>query len=342
MQPINLDGLAKYLGPGTGGLWMGEQQKNAMQESELSQAKSLEDIFKAQQDREHNAQMNPLKVEHQKGLNARQPVDLEGAILGNKEKQTKLDRDQFANFVKDLANMDPRVVGVADRAAYMDDVAKRNNVPTDHPMYQIALQAHAKGPEAFQMFRDSFTVSPETQYRETQANARTDRANDRMEANTKLIQETQERIRREDREMKLRIAEMRAKEGREAEAKLNYSQAMTAYTRAADAAEMAGDVEGAAQLRQRAQLMAQMDIAKAAAGQNTPKAGGVELPPGAGVTQRPPQPVPTVPPLNPQAGAAPAAPTQAPQTQRNIPVGAKSKTKDGRSVTWDGTGWKFD
>jgi hypothetical protein len=100
MQPINLDGLAKYLGPGTGGLWMGEQQKNSMQESELSQAKSLEDIFKAQQDREHNAKMNPLKEQFQQGLNARQPADLESVLLGNKEKTAKPAEDKKPKAAK--------------------------------------------------------------------------------------------------------------------------------------------------------------------------------------------------------------------------------------------------
>lgn len=301
MNPIGLDGLAQFLGPGTGGLWMGEQQRNAMQESELNQQKTLEDLFKAKQQREHDAQMNPLRVQHQQGVNARQPVDLEGAVLGNQEKATKIKRQQYSDFLDDLSKMDPEVVGVADRAEFLNGIAQRNGIPVDHPMYAVALQAHAKGPEGWKKFREAVSVGGETRFKEEGAMAR-----DTLQRNTQREiaagnNRTQLEIANIRRDQALQVAKAKADAGKDAEGKKNYAQAFTAYVQAADAAEQAGDAQSAAQYRQRAQLMLEADAAVRGAAQNTPKAGGMQLTPDSGIQQRPPQPLPQVAPPQPQA-----------------------------------------
>lgn len=322
MQPIGLDGLAPFLGPGTGGLWMGEQQRNAMQESELNQQKTLADIARMKQEQEHNAQMNPLRVQHQQGVNARQPVDLEGAVLGNQEKQDKLDKKKYQDFLDDLQKMDPQSVGMADRAGFLNDISKRHNIPVDHPMYELALKAHAQGPQGWEKFRQAFGVSSETQFREGQANARTDRSNDRMEANTKLIQETQERIRLEDREAKIRIAEMRLQEGKKEAQLKNYSMAAIHFRGAAQAAEQAGEVEKARELYAESARMEQLDLAMRQAGANAPGKQPLQVP------GMPPRAAPpALPQPGPNVNAMPGVPTQ-PQG----PVQKWGRGPDGKPV----------
>lgn len=279
MQPVGLDGLAQFLGPGTGGLWMGEQQRNAMQESELGQQRTIADIARMKQEQEFNQQMNPLKIEQQQNINKRAPVELEGLELGNQEKKDKLKKSQYADFLTALSTeMDPSIVGMADRAAILNDIAKRTGVEPGHPMYEVALKAHAAGPEAFKRLQEAIGVSPETRYREAQANARTDRSNDRMERNTQLIQETQERIRREDREAKLKIAEMRVQEGKKAEQLKNYEMAAIHFRGAAIAAQDAGDVEKARFYFAESARNEQLHQLAKAAGANAPGRQPMEIP----------------------------------------------------------------
>ena len=74
MQPVDLSTIAQNLGPGTGGLWLGEQQKNAMQESQLNQQNTLEQIAASQQNRAIQNQKTPLELERMRGENSLYPV----------------------------------------------------------------------------------------------------------------------------------------------------------------------------------------------------------------------------------------------------------------------------
>ena len=173
MGPVDTSGLAQYLGPLTGGGFMGEQQRNAMQESEIQQRRGLEEILTQQQNRDITRQKLPGELEMQtqnvlfkKGEIAKQGTDAEAA-------QKKLKKEDYQEFLDGLTQMNPQAVGVADRAEYLNDLSKRTGIPVDHPMYKIALQAHAGGPKVWDEFSKAFKVSPETRYKEEQSNART-------------------------------------------------------------------------------------------------------------------------------------------------------------------------
>jgi hypothetical protein len=99
MTPIDTSGLAKYLGPGTGGLWMGEQQRNAMQESQINQQKGLEDIMTQQQTRDIQRQKLPWELQQAeatvgetKGRIAKQKSDEEDRLQ-------KLDKQNVSDFM---------------------------------------------------------------------------------------------------------------------------------------------------------------------------------------------------------------------------------------------------
>lgn len=124
MQPVDLSTQAQNLGPGTGGLWLGEQQQNAMQESQLGQQKTLEDIATAKQNRDVVAQKTPLELEKMRNEN-------QGA-------STKLDRDNYTNYSNDVISYAAAGHSPMEIAAYQEQAAKRNKLdPSDERVRMV-------------------------------------------------------------------------------------------------------------------------------------------------------------------------------------------------------------
>jgi len=172
MGPVDMSGLAQYLGPLTGGGFMGEQQRAAMQESDINQQKGLEDILTQQQTRDIARQKLPgeLDMQQQNILAKKGEVAKQGTDAIDRER--KLKKEDYADFLDGITKMSPNSVAVTDRAEYMNDLSKRTGIPVDHPMYKIALQAYAGGPKVWEEFVKGFKVSPETRYKEEQVTAR--------------------------------------------------------------------------------------------------------------------------------------------------------------------------
>jgi hypothetical protein len=248
-----------------------------MKESKAQQAFTLEQVAKMAQEQKIAQAKLPGELERQK-------ADLEHVVAqtGEIKQRTdtgvqKLNRQKYQDFLDDLSKMDPNIVGMADRAEFLNDIAKRHQVPQGHPMYTAALRAH-QDPATWEKFVARVAVSPETRYKEEQSNARTDRSNDRMEANTRLIQDTNERIRREDREAKLKIAEMRIQEAQKAALQKNYMVAALHFRGAAQAAEAAGEAQRARELYAESFRNEELDRQQKAAGANAPGKQPLDIP----------------------------------------------------------------
>ena len=115
------------MGPGLGGLWAGEQQKNAMNESQVQQMKGLEDIYTAQQNRDIASQKLPLELERMRGENSLYPGKKQELDYKNTESKNKLDREAYINYSNDViawraANPEASPLEVG---AYSQESAKR-------------------------------------------------------------------------------------------------------------------------------------------------------------------------------------------------------------------------
>lgn len=173
MTPVDMSGMAKYLGPGTGGLWMGEQQRNAMQESEIQQKRGLEDILTQQQNRDIAKQKLPFELQKAEqdakfrlGQVAAQGTEAEDRLR-------KIKKEDFQEFTTGLGKMDPSVISPIERAAYLNDLIKRTGQDAEHPLVQAALRAHAQGGPNWDKFSQAILIDPKDRYKEEAQTART-------------------------------------------------------------------------------------------------------------------------------------------------------------------------
>lgn len=326
MSPLNFGGLTEYLGPLTGGGMMNQQHRNAMAESEVNQNKGLEEILTAQQNRDIAKQKLPGELEMQQ-------ANITGKKVDNADKQSKLDREKYGYFLEDVIRFTPTDDPMAD-AFRLEETAKKAGLDPQDARVRFAL-TQAQNKEQLKALQQALTFN-DPKHQQTMAKERFVQGQET--GRTALQLESREREGAANRAKDLEIANLRKQQalevaaakaaaGKDAEGKKNYAQAFTAYVSAADAADAAGDSQSAQQLRARAQLMLEADAAVRGAAQNTPKAGGMQLPPGSGIEQRPPQPLPQVVP--PQA--APQAPRQmTPQDQQALQW-AKSNPQDPRA-----------
>ena len=175
MNPVGLDQLAQFLGPGVGGQWMGEREALTQEAGALANQKTMSDILTAQQNRDHASQKLPVELDQmraQTGLFGAQTGEANQRIETSK---AKLKRENYDEFLDGLSKMDPQMVRMEDRAGYLKELSQRTGIPVDHPMYKIALQMHTQGqqnPQVWNTFREAFKVNPETRYKEEQATGR--------------------------------------------------------------------------------------------------------------------------------------------------------------------------
>lgn len=132
MQPVNVDGLAQYLGPGTGGLFMGEQQRNAMQESEINQQKGLEDIMTQQQTRDIQKQKLPFELQQaeQTVLETKGRVAAQGTAA--EDRLEKLDKQRVADFMNSVLEYQG-VDNPLDNAFTLQGLAQKHKLDGNDP-----------------------------------------------------------------------------------------------------------------------------------------------------------------------------------------------------------------
>lgn len=149
MNPVNFGNMSEYMGPLTMGGMMADQQDAAMKESRLGQAKTLEEIANAQQNRDIARQKLPGEL-------AQQQATLESTQLGNKEKGAKLKYDDYSRYTDDvfewrMSNPDASPLEVG---AYLGEAAKRHGQdPADKRVMGVGSMA-MRGPQAMQEFRE--------------------------------------------------------------------------------------------------------------------------------------------------------------------------------------------
>ena len=153
MNPVNFGSdMTQYMGPLTMGGMMADQQDAAMKESRLGQAKTLEEIANAQQNRDIARQKLPGEL-------AQQGATLEQTQLGNQEKRSKLKYDDYSKYSDDvfewrMANPEASPIEVG---AYVAEAAKRHGQDTEDKRVMGVGSMAAKGPQAMQQFRERLT-----------------------------------------------------------------------------------------------------------------------------------------------------------------------------------------
>ena len=147
MQPVDLSSMAQNLGPGTGGQWLGEQQRNAMQESELNQQNTLEQIATAKQNRDINMQKLPGELEKQK-------LDNAGQGIKNTSEQNKLDKDNYTNYSNDVLAYAAAGHSPIEIAAYQDQAAKRHKLDPQDERVSMVGGIAAQGTTAIAKWKE--------------------------------------------------------------------------------------------------------------------------------------------------------------------------------------------
>lgn len=132
MTPIDMSGLAKYLGPGTGGLWMGEQQRNAMQESQINQQKGLEDIMTQQQTRDIQRQKLPWELQQAEQNVNKTKADVAKMKSDEEERLQKLDKQSVSDFMGAVLTYQG-VDNPLDNAFQLQDLAKKYKLDPNDP-----------------------------------------------------------------------------------------------------------------------------------------------------------------------------------------------------------------
>jgi len=157
MNPIDTSGLAKYLGPGTGGLWMGEQQRNAMQESEINQQKGLEDIMTQQQTRDIQRQKLPFELQQAeqnvfetKGRVAKQKTEEEDRLQ-------KLDKQNVSDFMGAIL-LYQGVDNPLDNAFQLQALAQKYKLDPNDPRIR-SIMSNSMDKEGIKKMQDALIQS---------------------------------------------------------------------------------------------------------------------------------------------------------------------------------------
>jgi hypothetical protein len=135
---------------------MGEQQKNAMQESELNQQKSLEEILTAQQTRSITGQKAPLELERMRSENAMFPAKQKELDLKNQETETKISRQAYQDYLDELAKT-PMGGTLEDKLSYVNATNKKHKIDPESPMSMIAVKS-LQDPQAWQKLWDGVSM----------------------------------------------------------------------------------------------------------------------------------------------------------------------------------------
>ena len=352
MQPVDLSTIAQNLGPGTGGLWLGEQQKNAMQESELNQQNTLEQIAASRQNRDIQSQKTPLELERMRGENSLYPGKLTEQQDIHKEREAKISKEKYNDLLQGLGQMDPQFVPMDQRAGYLNELSKRTGIPADHPMFEMALRAHAAGPEAFKKFQSAVDPKLMAEREKTASNEGIHAASNTTqvavaEIGANKAMEVQrlknEALAAKANEVKMTTDQLIAKYTDEMmkETDPARKQQLNAYIQYLQQGKMAiaqAQGQGKTDELERTLQMFQQGAQMQAPPPKQVTPGTLPNPPMGGPAQAGAPPMPQGAP--PQGGMPPQGQPQAAPPQQGGPApGTKAKTRDGRDVQWDGKGW---
>lgn len=327
MSPVNFGEMSKYMGPLTSGGMMSEQQRMAVGESMVNQNKGLDDILTAQQTRDINSQKLPGELEMQR-------ANIDAKKFETKEKESKLNREQYGYFLEDVIRFTPTDDPMAD-AFRLEETAKKAGLDPQDARVRFAL-TQAGNKEQLAALQKALTFNdPKHQQKLAEQAAQDAAAMSRTKEEvagriktTGMTNATQievANIRKQQAIEKAKAAGGRADQLAKAK---DWENAAVAYSIAAASAAEAGEMEAAQRLTALAQN-AQTKHQEGLILQNQARnAGTPTFIPGQGMGTRPmPQPTPVqVPPAGPSVAPMPGVPMPtAPQPQaQQAPVKVSS------------------
>lgn len=362
MNPINLDASTQHLN-GLGALWAGEQQQMAMNESTVNQRNTLEQIMTAQQAREHASQMQPFKLDEAK-------LKLEDQQLKNQKAKsdiTAANLSQFTDAVYEDVISQGNMQGPPDTLANgtrWAAQAKAMGLDPEDPRVRVILGTAAQGPQGLAKVKEALYRMSAKGQEKTDDRLRQEGTDAAAGVRNTADNTSRERQAHITGGYSVQRAQIQAAARAKAEGKKQSILQMTkgdpiktvtALVTEGNLLLSQGKHDEAQALFEASNdpvLRAAYNNAAANAGKLTinPETGQLAttgasnpLPQtrtdrGGGGGSFPPAPG-TPPAANPAAAAPAAAPPAA--TKPPPQIGAKGMS-NGKPVTWDGTGWKFD
>jgi hypothetical protein len=311
---------------------MGEQQQNAMNESQLGQQKTLEDIATSKQNRDFSAQKQPLELEKMRGENTKTGLENRGA-------KTKLDQNDYTNYSNDVIAYAASGKSPMEVAAYQQQAAKRHNLDSNDERVSMVGGVASQGPEAIAKWKEVL-LHMDPKYREEMDKQELANKGSRQNAEIHTLgsmynADTAAGASRYASDQRLAAAQKRAGTAQDIVqaamlGKLSYEKAAVALEMLA---QQSDSPDEAARLRATAKDMEQRNLNSANARN---QGGGVSIGQG-GITERPPQAVvpPTAPLRGAQTGAPPVVAPQggpppgvAPQDQPQLAKPANKAERD--------------
>jgi len=342
-NPMNFSDPFNTYGPGLASLWGGEQVGLSFDQQRADQAKTLEEIATAQQTREHNAQMQPFKVDE--------------ARLKNEKTKTEMTAAKYADFVAALeqdvltqGNMAGPPDSVGNAARWQAQAQAMGLDPEDYRV-KVALGTAAQGPEGLKKLKEAtYRLSPKGQEKTDDFNRQkaADAAAGERNTADNTSRERQAHItggysvQRAQIQAKARAAAQEKKQSLLQITKGDPVKTIAALVTEANMLARQGNADAANALYEAANdpvLQAAAQNQQANAGKLTVGPNGQLTTTGASVPlprAGPPAGAPGTQAANPATtapGTVPPAPAGFP------PKGTRAKTKDGRDVESDGQGW---
>ena len=143
MQPIPYD-FKSLLGPGTGAIAAGVDFGNQQANTNSQTASLLEQVASSQQKRTQDAQMFPLKMEHQRMMNEEIPLTLQERRLGLQEKRQSISSKQADSFMNDYIRMG-KADGSLEDTAIISSLTKQHGISESHPIVSALQNAYKQG-----------------------------------------------------------------------------------------------------------------------------------------------------------------------------------------------------
>lgn len=152
--PFLQNPMMNYAGPGLGGLWAGEQQQLAVNDSVANNNLTLEQIATAQANRNIAEQKLPLELERMREEIKGMPGDRAYKEALTKESSQRVDRNNYSDYLEDLLRFKP--TGTPADSGYMAQIAKTYKLDPSHPLVKMAEQTLMEGgPDAFKKLQDA-------------------------------------------------------------------------------------------------------------------------------------------------------------------------------------------
>lgn len=167
MNPLNLDGMSQFLGPGLGGLWMGEQQGLAVDAEKLRQQKTLDEMMTAAQNRDIAKQKLPFELDEMRARAGFNEASAGESRQRTAAGQVKLDKEKFGNLMDTLSvtGFDPN--NPLESATRVDQIIKQQGLDPEDPRIAMVRRA-TSDPAAWKKLTDAWALNQPDQRRKMQ------------------------------------------------------------------------------------------------------------------------------------------------------------------------------